>query len=51
MTEREKLLIQYREIDILDLLNMRFNGSFEKSTIEEIIIEKIKKLKMDNKSK
>jgi len=40
---REKQLEEYRKQDILELLEQRFNGSYEPSTIEQVIIEKTDK--------
>ena len=39
--QRDKLLEEYREKTLEVLLSIRFTGSYDKSTIEQVIFEKV----------
>lgn len=49
MNGRETLLTAYRKMDIDVLIETRFYGNYEPSTIEQVIKEKIKELKKNQK--
>lgn len=44
MSEREEQLEKYRKMDVISLLKIRFYDSYEPSTLEQIIFEKVKAL-------
>ena len=44
MTERDELLKEYREMTLMELIELRFYYSHERSTIEQVIFEKVKEL-------